>query len=219
MQTFIVNRNGELQISIEGRLYPPLSFKSFRPNPQNVSEFYTAGVRLFTVLSSGIISGLGIPYSLFGESWTGEGAYDFEPLDRQMDMFVENAPGGYFAPMLQVDTRPWYLEANPDAANSFTRLSQIAGDGKFRRDAGNYVRAFIRHCEAKYGERVWGYFLLGGTTTEWFSDFDYEASHPVKEEAYKKYTNDPGAALPSAGRLSWVDGTFLHADEGDVAGA
>lgn len=141
------------------------------------------------------------------------------PFDRQMDMFIENAPDGYFAPMLQLDTRPWYLEANPGAANSFTHLSQIAGDGKFRRNAGEYVKAMIRHCEEVYGDRIWGYFLLGGTTTEWFSDFDYETTHPTKEEAYKVWKNDREASLPSAKRLNRVDGTFLGADESDVVEA
>ena len=99
MKVSIVKNGGEHLIEIGGRLYVPLSFKSFRPNPRNISEFYEAGVRLYSVLSSGIISALGVPYSRFGESWVGDGEYDFEPVDRQLDMFIENAPDGYFAPL------------------------------------------------------------------------------------------------------------------------
>ena len=40
MKVSVVRDNGALKVNINGRLYPPLSFKSFRPNPQNVSEFY-----------------------------------------------------------------------------------------------------------------------------------------------------------------------------------
>ena len=87
----VVRDNGILKISINGKLYNPLSFKSFRPNPKNVSEFYAAGVRLFSVLSSGITSALGVPYSLYGESWVGDEKYDFSAIDRQMDMFVLTA--------------------------------------------------------------------------------------------------------------------------------
>ena len=108
--TKIVRENGVLKIQINGKNYNPLSFKSFRPNPQNVSEFYNAGIRLFSVLSSGITSALGVPYSLYGESWTGDNQYDFSAIDRQMDMFIENAPDAYFAPMLQIDPRDWYLK-------------------------------------------------------------------------------------------------------------
>jgi hypothetical protein len=86
MKTKVIRDNGVLKIDIGGKIYDPLSFKSFRANPKNVSEFYKAGVRLFSVLSSGVTSALGVPYSLYGESWVGEGKYDFSAIDRQMDM-------------------------------------------------------------------------------------------------------------------------------------
>ena len=37
MYTSIVRHNGQLMIDIDGQLYPALSFKSYRPNPQNDS--------------------------------------------------------------------------------------------------------------------------------------------------------------------------------------
>lgn len=219
MNVNIVRRSGKLCLSINDILYPAMAFKSFRPNPSNISEFYAAGVRLFDVLSSGIICALGVPYSRFGESWVGEGEYDFSPFDRQMDMFLENAPEGYFAPMFQIDTRPWYLTRYPDAPNSFTHLSQIAGDGYFRRQAADYLKAMITHCEEKYGEHVYGYFMLGGTTTEWFSDCDYEASHPFKEAAYRRFMRDETAVLPSKERLEQNGEVFLDSDEADIRAA
>lgn len=216
MQASIVRRNGQLLIDIDGKLYPPLSFKSFRPNPRNIREFHEAGVRLFTVLSSGIICALGVPYSRFGESWVGDGQYDFAPIDRQMDMFLENAPEGLFAPMFQIDTRPWYMAARGDCPNSFTHLSQIAGDPTFQEDAAAYLRAVVTHCEEKYGQRIWGYFLLGGHTTEWFSDCDYEAPHPWKEAAFRRYLRDDHATLPDKARLDSTGPVFLEKDEDDI---
>ncbi|MBO5052162.1 MAG: hypothetical protein J6D31_08205 [Clostridia bacterium] len=216
MNVKLTRHLGRLKVDINGKLYEPLSFKSFRPNPTNISEFYAAGVRLFSVLTTGLTSALGVPYSLFGESWIGEEQYDFSPIDKQMDMFLENAPDGYFAPMIQVDTRDWYLKAHPDKPNSFTHLSQIAHDGEWRRAAAAYVKAAIRHCEEKYGEHIYGYFLLGGTTTEWFSHGDREASHPIKEAGYRKWTGDDGACLPSLERLNREGPVFLEQDEDDV---
>lgn len=205
-----------LKIDINGRLYQPLSFKSFRPNPQNISEFYRAGVRLFSVLSSGITSFLGVPYSLFGESWIGADTYDFSAIDRQMDMFIENAPDAYFAPMLQLDTRDWYLQQHPGVPNSFTHLSQIACDEAWKQAAADYLKAAITHCEEKYGDRIYGYFLLGGTTTEWFSRCDYEQSHPIKEAGYKAWCGDDNAQLPSQAQLNRPGQVFLDADEENV---
>ena len=212
----VVRDNGILKISINSKLYNPLSFKSFRPNPKNVSEFYAAGVRLFSVLSSGITSALGVPYSLYGESWVGDGRYDFSAIDRQMDMFIENAPEAYFAPMLQLDTRDWYLKEHPEVPNSFTHLSQIACDSNWKRAAADYMKAAIEHIEEKYGDRVYGYFMLCGTTTEWFSDHDYEAAHPIKNEGYKNWRNDPDANLPEIDALERTGDVFLNWDENEV---
>ena len=216
MNVKLTRHLGRLKVDINGKLYEPLSFKSFRPNSNNVSEFYSAGVRLFSVLTTGLTSALGVPYSLFGESWVGEGEYDFSAIDRQMDMFLKNAPDAYFAPMIQIDTRDWYLEEHPDKPNSFTHLSQIAHDEEWRLAAAEYMKAAIRHCEEKYGERIYGYFLLGGTTTEWFSHRDEEASHPIKEAGYRKWTGDDSACLPSLERFNRKGPVFLERDEDDV---
>ena len=97
MKVKLTRHLGRLKVNIDDKLYEPLSFKSFRPNPRNVSEFYSAGVRLFSVLTTGLTSAIGVPYSLYGESWIGDGQYDFSAIDRQMDMFLENAPDAYFA--------------------------------------------------------------------------------------------------------------------------
>ncbi len=219
MKASIKRDNGMLKVDINGTLYAPLSFKSFRPNPKNISEFYAAGVRLFSVLSSSIISALGVPYSHFGESWVGENKYDFSVVDKQMDMFIENAPDGYFAPMFQVDTRSWYLETHPEVPNSFTHLSQIAHDEEWRRAAAEYLKAVITHCEEKYGDRIYGYFLLGGTTTEWFSDHDKEAPHPIKQAAYRRYLNDSSASLPTKEELDCDGRVFLDKEETNVLSA
>ncbi|MBQ5389759.1 MAG: hypothetical protein IIU58_02515, partial [Clostridia bacterium] len=114
------------------------------------------------------------------------------------------------------DTRDWYLASHPGIPNSFTHLSQIAYDEAWRKAAADYLKAAIRHCEAKYGDRIYGYFLMGGTTTEWFSNRDREASHPIKEAGYRKWSGDDSASLPSLERLNRLGDTFLAPDEQDV---
>jgi hypothetical protein len=212
----IVRDNGLLKIEINGEKYLPLSFKSFRPNPQNISEFYQAGVRLFSVLSSGVTSALGVPYSLYGESWIGNRKYDFSAIDRQMDMFIANAPEAYFGVMLQLDTRDWFLKENPETPNSFTNLSQVACDEKWRTLAADYLKNAIKHIEEKYGDKVYGYFLLCGTTTEWFSDLDYEKPHVIKNKGFKNWLGDENANLPSQDRMNETGRVFLNQEENDV---
>ncbi len=76
-----------LGVEIDGKYYSPLSFKSFSPNPINASEFLRCGVRLFSVPSTEIICALDVPYSRFGESWSGDGEYTDKSTEER---FVAN---------------------------------------------------------------------------------------------------------------------------------
>ncbi|MBR6765860.1 MAG: hypothetical protein IKM06_05170 [Clostridia bacterium] len=196
MRTSIEKVNGVSYVAVDGKITDTLALKSFRPTKNNVSDFYKAGVRIFHAYISGLQAALKIPYSLFGEVWMGDKTYDFTNLDRQMDFFIENAPDGYIFVNIQLDTRAWWLEENQGRPNSFTHLSQIAADEKWKKDTADYLKALIEHVEEKYDDHVLGYFLLGGFTTEWFSQFDEEASHPIKLDAFRKYMGDASALIP-----------------------
>ena len=197
MKTQIIQKNGVNHIAVDGKIIDTVAFKSFRATPNNVGDFYRAGVRIFHVYCSGLPSGLKMPYSLYGETWFGIGDYRFENFDRQMEMFLSCAPDAYYFINLHVDVRPWWLEQHPGNADSFTHLSQIAANEKWRRDTKDYIEAFIDYAEAHYGDKILGYWLLGGNTTEWFSSQDHEESHPVKLAAFRKYMGDPTIEIPT----------------------
>ncbi|MBR2466554.1 MAG: hypothetical protein IKM18_00320 [Clostridia bacterium] len=197
METKVVKKGGVNHISVDGKIIDTVAFKSFRPTLNNVNDFYKSGVRIFHAFVSGLKSGIKMPYSAYGEVWFGEGDYRFENFDRQMEMFIEAAPDAYIFINLHLDVREWWLKENPGNVDSFTHLSQIAGNEKWRRDTEDYIRAFIKYAEEKYGDRIIGYWLLGGFTTEWFSAKDHEESHPVKLEAFRKYMGDPSVEIPS----------------------
>lgn len=72
MQASIINKEGVYQFEINGTVYPPLSFRSFRPEKRNIQEFYDAGVRLMSILMTGLSCTLDVPYSLYGEIWKGK---------------------------------------------------------------------------------------------------------------------------------------------------
>ncbi len=204
--------NGVLKVEIDGQILEPLSFKSFRPTAKNISDFASAGVKLFSILSSGLTSMLQVPYSLYGESWIGPHQFDFSVIDKQIELFRQNAPGCYFALMVQLDTRPWWLEAHPECANTFTHLSQTAANMQWRQEAAEYLQAVLTHVEEKYGDIFYGYFMLCGFTTEWFSHFDEEAPSALKEEAFKGYMGDRGAEIPSKEELDGAAGRAFAAE-------
>lgn len=201
MITKLEKINGKPTIVADGKPITCLSFKSFRPSKNNISDFYKSGVRLYNMIVSSTVSALGVPYSMYGETWFGDGVYDFSAFDKQMELFRENAPDGYMMVHLHVDSRGWWHEQNPGRPESFYKLSQIAPDEKWRRDTADYIKAFVRYAEEKYNDIMVGYFLLGGHTTEWFSSFDFEESHPIKLADYRRYMNDETVEIPSKERL------------------
>ena len=197
----IARDGGRNKISVDGETVDSLAFKSFRPTENNVGDFYAAGVRIFHVYCSGMRSGINMLYSLYGEPWVGDGEYRFEVFDRQMEFFEKNAPEGYVFVNIQLDTRDWWLREHEGLPSSFTHLSQVAADEDYRRDTAEFLKALLRHAEDRWGDRILGYYLVGGHTNEWFSDFDYEASHPTKLAAYRRYTEDQKAEIPTEKRL------------------
>ena len=192
----IIQHNNINKISINGKMYNPTAYKTFRAEAKYIKQVYDSGVRLFDVVIGGKTSAIGVEYSLFGETWIGNNEYDFKPLDNQIDLFIENAPEAYFAPMIQLDTRDWWLEENKNVADTFKYLSQTCSNQKWREDASAYLQAMIRHIEEKYGDRIFGYFLLCGHTTEWFSEYDYESESEDKIKAFKDYIGDQSAIIP-----------------------
>ena len=198
MNAKLIKVDGSVKICINGESYEPLAFKTFRPTDRNISDFYKAGVKLFCVLSTGQESATkGIYYSNFGESWIDDYTYDFQPIDDQIDLFLKNAPEAYLDVMLSVDTRSWWLEKYKDYPDSYWCMSQMCKDEKWLKAASAYLKAAVAHIEEKYGEKVFAYHILGGTTTEWLCDKDREAPSEMKEKAFKEYLNDPNAMIPS----------------------
>ncbi|MBD8946672.1 MAG: hypothetical protein EGR97_05080 [Clostridiales bacterium] len=197
MKCRVERKKGRVFININNTNYFPLAFKTFRACDKNISDFYNAGIRLFNVLTGSITSAIGLPYSLFGETWLDDEIYDFKPIDEQIDLFIKNAPESYLSVMLQVDTRDWWLQKRKGYPNSFTHMAHMEADGEWRDLAGKYIQAAINHIEKKYGEKVFGYFLLGGTTTEWFSEYTYEYPSKLTEREFKKWTGIENRLIPN----------------------
>ncbi|MCK4982186.1 MAG: hypothetical protein KAS17_04630 [Victivallaceae bacterium] len=207
MNVELKKHNGKFEIVIDGRSFSPQAFRSFRPEERNIREFYDAGVRLMSVLHTGLNCTLDVPYSSFGEIGLGKGKYDFAAIDRKMDMFIENAPEAYFNIMLQLDTRPWYLSENPECSNTFLNLVENAGYDKWRNDVTEYLTDVIKYIEGKYGEKVFAYSFFCGGSCEWYTNSQCPGkpdglirNHPLKERAFREYENSE-AALPSMAAL------------------
>ncbi len=205
--------NGVLKIDVDGVAYEPLSFKSFRPSPENISDFANAGIKFMSILISGRNCAYGIPYSLYGESWFGIDQYDLSVIDKQIDMFVDSAPDCYFGLMIDINTRDWWHETHENFPNSYGWLSQMMYDSEWREETAKYIQTVISHVEEKYGDKFYGYYLLCGNGTEWMSWYDNQGSHPIKDKYYKDYTKNPNAVIPSQERLELDEEISFYNDD------
>ncbi|MDY3929872.1 MAG: hypothetical protein SOZ34_11000 [Clostridia bacterium] len=208
MKSRIAEHGGNKLIEIDGRIYAPAAFRSFRPTPANVSFFYENGVRLFQMLCSGLYSCLGTHYSLYGEIWKGDGEYDFSAFDKQMEMFMKFAPEGYFCVMIQLDTREWFMKKY-NIPDSFRKFGIACFYDEWKKAAKEYLKAFIEYAEEKYGERIFAYSFSSGLATEWFTA-DMGEYDKVKEIAYKKYMGDDKVRIPSQDELLESNKNFLR---------
>ena len=199
----LVRVGGVLKIEIGGKVFEPLAFRSFRPEERNIREFYDAGVRLMSPLHTGLNCTLDVPYSKFGEIWTGPGQYDFAVFDRQMELFLKQAPDAYFNIMLQLDTRDWALKAHPDWSNCYWNLVEMAGHQPWREETARFLQDMLRYIEGKYGDRVFAYSLFCGSSTEWYTNSQGRGrpeaqirEHPIKTVCFRKFTGDSSATMP-----------------------
>lgn len=210
--------NGVLKLEINGEFFEPLSFRSFRPEERNITDFYKVGIRLMSVLFTGMNCTLDVPYSPFGEIWIGPGKYNFDAIDRQMDLFLQNAPDTCFNIMLQLDTRDWYLKLHPEYSNSYWNLVEMAGVKQWREDTSRFLQDMLNYFEDKYGDKVFSYSLFCGSSTEWYTNSQgrgrSEAAireHPVKEASFRKFTGDSSAKLIPLEQLHKTsNGVFRH---------
>lgn len=195
----IVKKDGCFWIEIDGQPYEPVSYRSFRPQEQTVHSFSAHGFQLFSVFPSGILCSLNVPYSQFGEVWTGDRQYDWSVLKAQADLFNEQAPGSYWSLMLQLDTRDWFLREHPGCADSFQQLVQTAGYQAWRESAAAFVCDLLDWLDDQYPERIFGVYLMAGGTTEWYTRDRVAAiqANDIQLAAYRKWSGNPDAEIPS----------------------
>lgn len=204
LRASLVRHGGVLKIEINGKVYDPLAYRSYRPTPELIRGFAGTGLQLADVTHTGMLCTLDVPYSLFGEVWTGPNQFNWEHFDSQMALFEANAPGAYYNIALQLDTREWYLAAHPECSNSYWNLVEMAGHEPWRKDTAASLQEFLRQIEARYGDRVFAYSLLCGASTEWYTNSQGRGrpeaqirQHPLKTAAFRRFTGDPTAAMPS----------------------
>ncbi len=221
MKVSIVYKNGIPFIDINGELFEPGAFRTFRPKPDNVSMIHRTGMRLCQMLVSGLPCTNGSPYSLYGEVWKGDGIYDFTAFDRQFEMYRRFAPDAYFNILIHLDARPWWHKAHPEEpdGDSYHHITEFWYSEEWKRTTADYLKAFITYAEEKYGDRIFGYSIAAGLSNEWFDhslyDKNYDMTRGRLAAAYRKLIGDDAAPIPTIETMEAGDSSLRSPDSND----
>ena len=215
MKSEIITKNNVTCLRINGHELPFAATRSFRPESRIIHDFSAHGIRLFNIFPSGIMTALNkrtVPYSRFGSVWVGDHEYNWDNLRAQCNEFFPNlTPDDYISLSIHLDPPDWYVVSHPELVDHWEQMIQNLGSEAWRRDAADYLRALIDKMDEWYPERVYGFFLLSGGTTEWYS---YLADRVIEEpttlrcETYRRRT---GCEHPDADTLRAAsDGMLRH---------
>lgn len=216
MHTRIEKKRGHVYLAMDDQAVVPVALRSFRPNADVIGDFYQKGFQLFNVFPSGIMCALAnrtIPYSQFGEVWSGEGSYRWDRLEAQIALFKKEAPRGYISVNIHLDPPDWYLKEHPECADSWDQLIQNVSYMPWRESAARYLCALIDKLDEWLPGRLYGIFLLAGGTTEWYTRNKAGFSHPlpIQQDAYRVWCQDKQAVIPGIQKLEHTtDGCFRH---------
>lgn len=203
MESKIVYKNGFANVMINGKLYPFAGYRSFHPKGEFVKSFSENGFKFFNIFPSGIMTALKnrtVPYSNFGPVWVGEEEYNWDNLKAQTDLFLKNSKDGYFILMIHLDAPDWLIEKYPgDVYDTWGEFINGACSDTWRAAAVKYMYALMDKLDEIMPERVFGYFLMCGGTTEWYThDLKNATDNPSESQlrAYRAFVGDEAAVIP-----------------------
>lgn len=151
--------NGVLRIVVGGKPITGLAYLTALGGLEHQDEAYDAGIRLFR-----------LPLGLCNSK---EGSLDTAQIDRSYSEFIARHPDAYILPHLEISAPKWWLEKNPDEVwrhASENTAGNSPASAKWRKEIGEDLRRYIEHIgQAPYADRIIGFVLAAGETTEWMA--------------------------------------------------
>ncbi|MCS7239196.1 MAG: hypothetical protein NZ899_13145 [Thermoguttaceae bacterium] len=164
---------------------------------ETLRQFAKLGVRVVQISPLNTLSSLGEPYSPFPPSWIGPGQYDFSPVDKYFESVLVAHPQAQIICGIDLNTPVWWprLLGAMNRVDSFCELGRIAAHERWRKETSDYLRAFLRHTESRWGQVICAYTLFGGMTLEW-QDQSLGQESPSKRAAWRRWAQAQGMPDP-----------------------
>ncbi|MBQ5984587.1 MAG: hypothetical protein IJL56_06405 [Bacteroidales bacterium] len=174
-------------------------YRSFTREPEMARIFsQELGVKTRCFFASNTINSRGGAYCQYPPIWVGEGKYEFEHLDEQMEEMNASNPDGKLICMIDLDSPYWMTRRFK--FDSFSDVSTAVSNPTWMKMMLRWMKDFITYAEAHHGDRIGAYVLSGGCTSEWY---DAVGGYPTrsKENAWLGWCRDRGLdhgdAVPS----------------------
>jgi hypothetical protein len=174
-----------------------MAYRSFWAEPEMTKHFGNMGINTVGFISSNCMNSLGEPYCDYPPIWIGPNTYEFSHLDAQINDIKSANPNAKMICIIDLNSPQWWVRYNmykdgvERSADSLTELGRVASNPLWRKETGNYLRAFLEHSEKNHSDCICAYMLSCGTTSEWF-DLSQGEESPSRVVAYCKWCMNQG---------------------------
>lgn len=179
------------------------AYRSFYPETSAMRAFGNAGINLYAVMPSNSFNTLGEPYCKFKPFWVWDETYLWNVVDEQFDLVIRQNQNAKFIVMIDINSPLWLyrrLEIRFGmGGDSFNDMTNSLCIPEWKNLTTKMVKAYVEHMEKRYGDRIFGYMIAGGGSSEWY-DSSKGRALAFKEKEWEKYLQKKG--LPN-----WVTPT------------
>jgi hypothetical protein len=207
--------NGAPAIFVDGTPIPPMTYTGYPKSPDYVRALGESGIQVYYVSNR--------------LDWFQPGS--FESLEKRANFILTNAPDAYLILRTTLHPPIQWIKDNPDELVRYENGEIFKPDGwrthmdfeevgfyslsseKWRRDGGVELETFLDQvAAADFGQRVIGFFLCAGGTSEWYypgdtnQDGHYAGNSPAFRKNFSKLLQETYSTEKEL-RESWNDPT------------
>lgn len=158
-------------------------FETYVPTLKYFQQFAEAGTQLYSFNTNAAAC----DYGHSKPTWIDIDTWDYSNFDERIERVLRADPDALVMPRINLGTPRWWMKANPDEAEILDhgsveykqpnrnptvpqgRAYPSLGSKKWREDIAAALRRFLRHVdESGYNRHIFGYFLAGLDTEEWY---------------------------------------------------